>query len=186
MPKGRSINDGIPKELCSLNYTSVDKATELVMACGKGALMAKLDLRSAHRMVPVHPDDQVLLGLKWNSNCYINQALPFGFHSAPKIFMVIADGLTWVLIRSGISNVLHYLNDFFFYSAHKSLDCQYSLNTAIPLCQQLGLPVAPHKVEGPSTSIQFLGIEMDSQSQQLRLLQEKLNRISALVLLSAI
>ena len=63
-PKGRSVNDGIPQELCSLNYTSVNEATELVMACGKGALMAKLDLRSAYHMVPVHPDDQVLLGLK--------------------------------------------------------------------------------------------------------------------------
>ena len=170
-PKGQSVNDGISQELFLLNYTSVDEATELVMACGKGALMAKLDLRSAYRMVPVHPDDQVLLGLKWNSNCYIDQALPFGLRSAPKIFTVVADGLTWALIRSGISNVLHYLDDFFFCSAHQLPDCQYALNTAIPLCQQLGLPVAPHKVEKPSTSIQFLGIEIDSQSQQLRLLQ---------------
>ena len=46
-PKGHSINDGIRPELCSLEYATIDQAAELVRSCGKGALMAKLDLRSS-------------------------------------------------------------------------------------------------------------------------------------------
>ena len=51
-PHGASVNDGIDPELC---YSSVDEAVARVRWCGIGA---KLDLKSAYRRVPVHPDDQ--------------------------------------------------------------------------------------------------------------------------------
>ena len=69
-PQNFSINDGIQSSLCSLVYTSVGQAAELVRECGKGALVAKLDLKSAYRMVPVHPADQHLLGLEWQDTTY--------------------------------------------------------------------------------------------------------------------
>ena len=46
----------------------------------------KLDLQNAYRMVPVHPDDHPLLGIRWGQEVYIDTALPFGLRSAPKIF----------------------------------------------------------------------------------------------------
>ena len=36
-PLGGSVNDGIDRNLCSLQYTSVDQAARLVAACGRGA-----------------------------------------------------------------------------------------------------------------------------------------------------
>ena len=53
-PHGHSVNDGIKPELCSLEYSSVDNTVKLLLLCGQGALMGKLDLKSAYRMVPVH------------------------------------------------------------------------------------------------------------------------------------
>ena len=47
-PKGASVNDSIPKDQFSLQYATVDEAVALV----QGALMAKVDLCSAFRMVP--------------------------------------------------------------------------------------------------------------------------------------
>ena len=54
-PQGASVNDGIDPEFCSLSFSSVDEAVAQVRQCSPGALMAKLDLRSAYRKVPVHP-----------------------------------------------------------------------------------------------------------------------------------
>ena len=57
-PKGASVNDGIDPELCSLVYTSVDEAVNRVLQRGRGALLAKIDIVSAYRIIPVHPHDR--------------------------------------------------------------------------------------------------------------------------------
>ena len=94
-PANFSVNDGIsPEIICSLSYTSVDQAASIVRACGKGAWMAKLDLKSAYRMVPTHPLDQFMLGIEWKASTYVDCALPFGLRSAPLLFTAIADGLS--------------------------------------------------------------------------------------------
>ena len=77
-PRGFSVNDGIPPELCSLQYTTVGEAASLVAKLGRGALQAMLDLSQTYRRVPVHEHDQPLLGLTWHSSRYIDKALPFG------------------------------------------------------------------------------------------------------------
>ena len=56
-PTGRSVNDGIDASLCSLQYTTVEAVASRVLRLGKGALLAKLDIKSAYRLVPVHPSD---------------------------------------------------------------------------------------------------------------------------------
>jgi hypothetical protein len=43
-PLGQSINDYISKEEISLRYSSIDDATRMLSALGKGSLMAKVDL----------------------------------------------------------------------------------------------------------------------------------------------
>ncbi len=54
-PKGSSINDHIPEEFSSIKYTSFDQAIQLVQSTGKGAFMAKTDIKSAFRQLPIHP-----------------------------------------------------------------------------------------------------------------------------------
>ena len=43
-PHGHSINDGIPSELASVSYMSVDDAAQLILQLGKGLELVKLDL----------------------------------------------------------------------------------------------------------------------------------------------
>ena len=45
----------------------------------------------------------------------------------------------------------------------------------------LGLPVAPAKLEGPTTNLCFLGIEIDTVALEIRLPQDKLSRLQELV-----
>ena len=173
------MNDGIDPEFCSLHYASVDDAVTLVRHLGAGAMMAKLDLKSAYRMVPIHQQDQRLLGIRWQEQSFQDQALPFGLRSAPLIFTAVADGLAWALACNGVRHFIHYLDDFLFVGLPGSAECARALETAVPLCTRLGLPVAPSKVEGPSTRLIFLGIELDSERLELRLPQAKIERLKA-------
>jgi len=81
----------------------------------------------------------------------------------------------------GITDLLHYLDDFLFLGAPDSPACGSHLAQALSLCEALGFPVALEKIGGPSTTITFLGIEIDSALQVLRLPPTKLNRLKALL-----
>ena len=54
---GSSVNDFIDSELCSVNYTSFEVALEMLAKLGNGALVAHLDIKSAFRLLPIHPSD---------------------------------------------------------------------------------------------------------------------------------
>ena len=84
-PPGSSVNDGVDRTLSSLSYPSVRDAIKEIAHCGQGCLLAKADVKSAFRIVPVHPDDRLLLGMKWREQLFIDTTLPFGLRSTPKI-----------------------------------------------------------------------------------------------------
>uniref|UniRef100_A0A1X7V5R9 Reverse transcriptase domain-containing protein n=1 Tax=Amphimedon queenslandica TaxID=400682 RepID=A0A1X7V5R9_AMPQE len=140
-----SIYHGIDDGLTSLCYPRFEVAVELIKAAGRGALMAKLDLKAAYRHVPVHPDDQLLLAVRWGRALYIDTALLFGLCSAQKLFTAMADGLAWGMIYERISHFLHYLDDFFFCPPQSST-CERSLRVNVRLCEDLRFPVSPEKV----------------------------------------
>ena len=157
-PDGMSINDGINKELSSLQYESVDDAARILMGLGKGAMLAKIDIAHAYRNVPVHPTDRYLLGMQWKGETYIDTALPFGLRSAPKIFCALSDALEWILLQAGITSCLHYIDDFLTLGAPNSLECERNLRIITDICRLLGIPLAIEKIEGPIGWIIFLGI----------------------------
>ena len=71
----------------------MDQALLFIQELGRGTLLAKCDLKCAYRMVPVHPDDQHLLGISWRGSTYSDTAPPFGLRSAPKVFSAVANTL---------------------------------------------------------------------------------------------
>ena len=180
-PPGLSVNDGIDPDLCSLTYTSVDRVAEVVAAFPPGALLAKIDIESAYRLVPVHPRDRPLQAVQWGGALYIDPMLPFGLRSAPKIFNALADGLEWYLRWLGIRNIFHYLDDFLVVGPPMSSECAVALATLDQACAQLGIPIAEHKREGPTPCLTFLGIEVDTVAGQLRLPADKLVRLRSLL-----
>ncbi len=107
-PYDRSVNDGIDPLLCSLAYTTVDEVANLAAQLGTGALLAKVDIEAAYRLVPVHPQDRPLQAIRWEGKVYIDPMLPFGLRSAPKIFYAVADALHWCLHQEGIPIIRHY------------------------------------------------------------------------------
>ena len=67
-PNTASVNDGIDLALCSVHYSGLNEALSIIVRLGKGALLAKLELKSAYRIILIHPDDRPLLGLKSGSD----------------------------------------------------------------------------------------------------------------------
>ena len=112
----------------------MDDAVRRIRRLGRGTALAKFDIASAYRIVPVHPVDRLLLGMVWKGNLYVDGALPFGLRSAPKLFTAVADGLLWIMGRHGITEALHYLDDFLLLGANGSQQCTVALQTSLQLC----------------------------------------------------
>jgi hypothetical protein len=108
---GESVNDSIDRRNCKVSYTSFDKAVDMINSLGKGVLLAKLDVKGAFRLMPLHPSQFELLGFKLCNKYYFDKCLTMGCASACYLFE--KSFLKWVLVtRSGLSNVVHYLDDF--------------------------------------------------------------------------
>ena len=181
-PRGSSVNDGIDKEQYSLHYSSVDEAVALLQQAGWGASMAKVDLKAAFQMIPVGREDWELLGMVWRDAIYVDKCLPFGLRSAPYLFNQYARALSWILKTNySIKRHIHYLDDYLMVGEAGSNQCSTYLATMLKLCERLGVPVAAEKVEGPSTSIVFLGILLDSVTQELSLPAVKLQEFLSFI-----
>ena len=126
-PHSHAVNDAILKELCSFSYVSVDDVVSSILLMGRGTLMAKMDIKEAYRMVPVHPEDRLLLGMKWKGQTYIDKTLPLGLHSAPLIFTAVGDGIEWAMRRGGVECVFHYVDDFITLGRPGSDECATNL-----------------------------------------------------------
>ena len=119
--------------------------------------------------------------MEWKGAVYVDPMLPFGLRAAPKIFNTVADGLEWYLRSCGIRLVTHYLDDFIVIGPPRSLECADALATLDDVCSQLGIPLVQRKQDGPTTCLTFLGIEVDTEAAELRLPQDKLERLRSLL-----
>uniref|UniRef100_A0A1X7UWK3 Reverse transcriptase domain-containing protein n=1 Tax=Amphimedon queenslandica TaxID=400682 RepID=A0A1X7UWK3_AMPQE len=111
-PEGSSVNYGVDPALCSLEYTSVNRVAEVIADLGVDTLLAKIDIKSVYRMIPVHSADRPLVGWKWEGQVFVDSALPFGLCSAPKIFIAVADVSEWCFQQAEVLYVDHYLDDY--------------------------------------------------------------------------
>ena len=77
-----SVNDGISKLDSGMAYSPVSDAAQIILQLGPGTEMAKIDIASAFHLIPVHPEDQYLLGMiKYilTDNCLSVCGLPLFF-----------------------------------------------------------------------------------------------------------
>ena len=166
-PHSRSINDYINPESFSLSYCSIDDAIMIINQLGPGCLLGKIDLKNAFRLCPVRKQDWHLLGIHWKGLYYVDKCLPFGLRSAPYLFNQLAQAIEWILKSNyRVTNLIHYLDDFLTAGPPQSEVCSQHMATMLSVCHRLGAPVKPEKVEGPSTTLTFLGIQLDTRAMQ--------------------
>ncbi|XP_060127970.1 uncharacterized protein LOC132591759 [Zootoca vivipara] len=181
-PKGSSVNDMIPPELCSVKYASLDQAVEIVRKFGPGALLAKCDIESAFRLLPIHPSDFWLLGFQFEGAFYFDKAMPMGCSVACAAFESFSTFLEWALrFRTGLEGVTHYLDDFLLSGASNTGDCVALLQAFAALTKELGVPLAGEKTEGPTTRLTYLGILLDTVAQTSSLPPEKIVKLKGVI-----
>ncbi|XP_053392697.1 uncharacterized protein LOC128555162 isoform X1 [Mercenaria mercenaria] len=178
---GDSVNDQIPSSCTEVSYESIEDAIANLKFMGRGAFMAKTDIQSAFRIIPVHPDDRSLLGFKWSNQFYYDKCLPMGASSSCQIFETFSTALKWIAKNKfGIRCIVKILDDFLFI-APTFAEAQKALSSFCKMCNILGVPLNADKTFAPSTVMTFLGITLDSVLMQARLPDDKLAKAASLL-----
>ena len=74
---------------------------------------------------------------------------------------------------------MHYLDDYFTVGPANSSVCAHNVKTIPHVASQVGIPLAPNKLEGPTTRLVFLGILIDTNCMETSLPDNKLHELIA-------
>jgi len=180
-PEGLSLNDYV-RDTFKLKYQTVKSALEHITP---GCYLAKVDLQSAYRSVGLHPSQSQFTGIKWKFSgekdyTYLyDRSLPFGAKKSPGIFHRLTQSVRRMMKRRGYT-VIAYLDDFLLI-AETHQQCLDGLNTLLCLLRALGFSIAWNKTEGPTTSLIFLGVLINTNSMSLHLPEQKVQKLKSLL-----
>ena len=190
--KIRLIHDCSRPQHCNVNsyatthqfsYVTVEKAVSQIKP---NAYLAKIDLKSAYRHVPIHPSNYRATGLSWtfkgdhHTTYLYDNKLPFGAAKSPEIFHRLTQAVTRMMARRGFRTILAYLDDFLIIGDSKH-ECELAYSELILLLGELGFSINWEKAVAPTQRLTFLGIEIDTVLRQLILPESKLCELRALL-----
>lgn len=154
----RNLNDHL--EYVYFHYSTVDDAVD---ASHPGCWYGKLDLSNCFLSFPLHPSVRRYFCFRFDGHLYQFVNMPFGLSTAPRVCTQLLSVVHFALAEAGLNDI-RYLDDFFFIGSSSELMRQ-QLSTAQVIIRQFGLIVNPDKTEGPSQTLSFLGIQLDSIAQ---------------------
>ncbi|KAL9977192.1 hypothetical protein ACROYT_G014570 [Oculina patagonica] len=123
------------------SYVTVEQAVSMIKP---NAYLAKIDLKSAYRHVPIHPSNYSATGLAWqfhgeNHITYLyDSKLPFGASKSPEIFHRLTQAVTRMMAKRGFHTILAYLDDFLIIGDSK-YECELAYQELIQLLSELVL-----------------------------------------------
>ena len=168
-PEGSSINDGIHDSLCSVNYQNIDDAVERVKKFGQGCLLSQIDIKDSYRIIPVHETDWELLGFCIEDKYYHNKVLPQGLSYSCALFETFSTALLWIVENKlNIPGCAHILDDFLFVGSSGYGRCLVDLHEFLDMAVALGIPIKHENTVLPTTTLTFVGIEIDSVLMETR------------------
>ncbi|XP_028403232.1 uncharacterized protein LOC114525965 isoform X1 [Dendronephthya gigantea] len=180
-PNGASVNDGIAPEHTSVNYARVDDAVSMIKQLGRGCFLAKTDIKSAFRIIPIRPADYDLLGIFWQGKYYYDRVMPMGCASSCRTFEMFSTAIEWVAkTHLSIAHLIHILDDYLM-AAPTYHQCRIDLVRFLSLCEHVGVPIAPEKTIGPHNVLSFAGIELDTLCMEARLPLDKTDKCKQLI-----
>ena len=108
--------------------------------------MAKTDVKSAFRIIPIHAADYPLLGIRWDNLYYFDRTLAMGLSSSCAIFESFSTALEWLSINHfGACTVLHILANFLFIAKTRD-QCDRDLKNFILMCYHIGVLLRRRKL----------------------------------------
>ena len=113
--------------------------------------------------------------MQWLRQFYINTILPFGLRSAPPIFNKFAE-VCWIIQNiTNNPNITHYSDDYFIVKSQDLQETEKELANVKHILEHLNIPIATEKIEGQSTTITYLGIQINSHNQTTSRRQKKMS-----------
>lgn len=179
-PHGEAVNTAIDitsylgKDITYSLPTISDLITKLQLE-GPGAYIWKADLARAYRQLRADPVDAPLLGIKFNHKVFIDLCPPFGCRSSSAACQRVANALVFVL-RKQEHHCLAYLDDF----AGCELDyhkANSGYTAFIQVTQRLGLQLSKEKCVPPTTTIEWLGYQVDTRRMSIAIPPKKLEEV---------
>ena len=141
-----------------------------------GDWMAKVDLKDAYFMIPIHDANRPLLRFMAIECHYQFTCLPFGLSCAPWAFTKILKPVAATLRELGVRLVI-YIDDILVVAESEGKVRDHTLGQ-IYLLENMGFIVHPEKtVIVPTQEIQFLGMQVDSHTLELQVPGLKLKKV---------
>ena len=184
-PEGSSVNNFTNEVSVKFSYNSVDDVAE---AMTQGDFLATTDIKDAYRAICIHPRDRGRQGLHWDfppekgDGCtYMeDNRLCMGLSSSPYVFSKVSDFVVRCAVREGVHRVVNYLDDFCIISGSYG-EGRRDQQVMIAVLRRLGFNVSFAKVISPSTSVRFLGINIDTERLEMSLPEDKLTKLKGIL-----
>ena len=139
-----SGNYNISQDEKSVAYSTLDDA----LSVGGSAFLAKTDIKSAFKIIPIHPVDYQLLGFRWGGKFDYARTLSMGAAASCAIFERLSMALHFLAFRMvGVFSCVHVLDDFLFIAPSRER-CERDMRMFVGMCELAGGPIAHEKTEG--------------------------------------
>jgi hypothetical protein len=170
----RNLNDHLRYDY--FTYSTVDDAVESSHA---GCWYGKLDLSNCFLSFPLHPAVRRYFCFRFDGRLYQFTHMPFGLSTAPRVCTQLLSVVNYALTKAGIHDV-RYLDDFFLIGSSQA-ETAAQLTAAQSIITRFGLIVNHDKTEGPSQSLSFLGVQLDSVSQTVSCTPARVTELTTLL-----
>ena len=180
-PEGMSINDHSATLAPKFKFKNIDYAVNILE---KGDMMSVIDIKSAYRAVTINPEHWTYQGFRWEDEgeekVYIDHRMCFGVCTGPYYFNLISNFIQETLSDQYDIRLMNYLDDFLVMGTDYE-SCQQAQLCVISFIRFLGFHISWHKVTPPSTTVQYLGIIIDTEKMELSIPIDKLDRLRTLL-----
>ena len=181
-PEGSAVNDGIDRTLylgmkIEWDLPTVDNLADLMLSKRIGSLLFKRDLKRYYRQIFVDPADIPKLSYKFQKLLYFDATLPMGMTSSCYIAQRVSSAISFLMNKRGFSCV-NYIDDLG--GVEKPEVANEAFQYLGWLLKQIGILESTSKAVAPSTIMVFLGIELNSVSQTLRIDHVRVQQIEDL------
>lgn len=105
---------------------------------------------------------------------------PFGAKSSPEILYRITQTVRRMMARRDFPNIVVYLDDFLVFGATRT-DCERAYNILVTLLQDLWFRISKQKLVPTTQRPVFPGVQLDTISSTMTLLQDKLTDLQAVI-----
>jgi hypothetical protein len=134
----------------------------MIKQLGRRSFLAKTDIKSTFRIIPIRPSDYDLLGIFWQGKFYYDRAMPMGCASFCRTFEMFSTALEWVAKKHFmIPHLIHILDDYLM-AASTYHQCRINLFVSYLYVNIWAYRWLRKKLWGPQNILSFAGIELDT------------------------